>query len=84
MAKSFLQINKLTPFPLDAMELISWAKDVEEIAGAVEIEKLEFIFKCFKTDKLEWDKNKGIQNIFNALKLVKKTEYGYKIKDFTW
>jgi hypothetical protein len=72
-------VNDCVGFKLEYDELVSWGADVNRLIPDLEIERLMFLMDCFKMDKIEYDKNKGIQNIFNGLRLIERTETGFKI-----
>lgn len=72
-------VNKLVMMPISGPELVRWAQDIERLAPGATPQMISYIMDCFKIEKLEWDKTKGIQNIFNALKLVKATEEGFTL-----
>lgn len=70
IAKVIVDVNDLVGFKKTAEEIISWSSDIERLAPGIEPERLAFLMDCFKTDRLLWDKERGIQNIFRGLKLV--------------
>lgn len=76
------EINKLIPFPLNSEQIKSWGLDILELKPEITVGILTLIINDFKLDRLEWDKNKGIQNIFNAYnKKFNKTNQVYKAPD---
>lgn len=77
VSKVLVQVNKLVGFPLDAQEVISWSNDLDRLAPDLEMEELNFIMDCFKRSDIEWDHRKGIQNIFEARKVVELTNKGF-------
>jgi len=77
-------VNDLLDFKRSGEEVHSWAQDVERLAPGTDLEKLKFLLDCFKTERLVWDKTKGIQNIFIGLKQIKKTDNGYEVLKNIW
>lgn len=63
-------VNYLVGFPIDEKEIIQWALDVERLAPDTTPDKLSFLMDCFKMDLLQWDRSRGIQNVFNGLKMI--------------
>lgn len=85
IAKVIVAVNDLIPMRLNSDDIISWSKDIERLVEADELKKLPFLMDCFKTDKISYDRNKGIQNIFNGLKRLKENEDGtYEILKEIW
>jgi hypothetical protein len=60
--------------------LISWAIDIERLVPRDDLKKIPFLFDCFMTEELEWDKTKGIQNIISGLKWIQWDEEKNKFK----
>lgn len=85
IAKIIVDVNKLKDFPVDAQEIVSWANDIDRLCPNADPDAVQFLMDQFKTDRVEWDKNKGIQNIIGNLKYVKKKEDGsYRYDDMVW
>ncbi len=84
LVKAVGAVNDLVAFPLDREAVLHWGLEVERLAPDTEPEKLAFLMDCYKTEKLYWDKQKGIQNIFSGLKWIKKTEKGYTLLQAIW
>ena len=84
ISKVIVEVNKLTSFPLDAEELLRWSIDIERIYPDINLDALLFLMDCFKTDSIEWDKSKGIQNIFNGLNRIRLTNGVYSIRNHNW
>lgn len=78
--------SQLRSFPLNLKEILEWKDSLIEILGeSLDVDALNFAVVKMLSEQIEYDKGKGIQNIFNALKQVIKTEDGkYKVRDFTW
>lgn len=76
------QVNQLTPFPLNAIAVAEWSRSLVELIPAADfdLEKIKFVIDAYKTAKLEYNREKGIQNIFLGLEAVEVTEAGLKIK----
>ena len=80
IAKIIVHVNDLVPFPHEVDTLIRWAQDIEKYLPGIELEKLAFLIDCFKQDKIEWNKSKGIQNIFNGIKEITADGDGYTVR----
>lgn len=61
-------INQLVPYPLNSLQIADWAISINKLLPDLKISDLERLIDDFKKDELEWNYNKGIQNIFNGLK----------------
>jgi len=72
-------VNDLTPYELPGQKIESWARDVLQVYPNIDLEMISFMILCFKTEQLIWDDRKGIQNIFNGLRRIEKTDNGYKL-----
>lgn len=79
ISKVIIDVNDLVDFKKDVTELLHWSADIERLEVDLDMEKLKFLMDCFKTEKIMWDKTKGIQNIFAGLKQIKKIENGYVV-----
>lgn len=84
IAKVVVDVNMLTGFPMQVEEIVAWSAELERLLPNSELHKLKFMFDCYKRDELVWDKSKGIQNIFNGLKMIGKNEEGYYLKKQIW
>ena len=84
LALVVLQVNKLLPFELSGPQVVDWTSDIERLAPGADAEMLQFLFDCYKTERLIWDRNKGIQNIFTGLKFIGKNESGYYLRKRVW
>jgi hypothetical protein len=80
LAMEVARVNLLVSFPLTREDIIIWTKDVERIVPEIDRDGLKFLFDCFSTEAIEWDKNKGIQNIFAGLKKITNDNGVWKIK----
>lgn len=80
----FLGLNDLVAFKMTGPEIESWATDVLRLCPQADLEKLPFLIDCFKTEAIEFDKTKGIQNIFRGLKQIIKTEKGFEVLKPMW
>lgn len=78
-ARVLVSVNELLAYKLEGEEILRWSIDVDRLAPGTDPEALAFILDCFKTERLYWDRNKGIQNIFFGLKRITKTNNGYRI-----
>ena len=60
--------NNLVRFPLKESDLSSWSKQLDRMFPDLEIRKLQFLIDQFAEDDIiEWDPNKGIQNVVKGL-----------------
>lgn len=79
------RFNQLRSYPLSVTEVLEWKDSIIKLLGnSLDLEAIDFAIDKMILGEIEYDKNKGIQNIFSALKEISKTDQGYKIKDFTW
>jgi len=76
IAKIIVNVNQLVAFPISADELKTWARDISRLLPDLEPDRLQYLMDCFRTDAIPYDKNKGIQNIFNGLRKIEKKEGG--------
>lgn len=77
--------NQLRSFKLEPMEIIYWKDSIVKLIPDVDTGALEFVVDQMIVGGLEYDTKLGIQNIFNGLKRVRKTETGYAVKtNQTW
>lgn len=84
IAKIILYVNNLVQFKVSGDEFIYWAKQIDRIAPDLDLKALQFLMDAFATEAIVYDHSKGIQNIFNGLKCVEKSEEGYKIIRRSW
>lgn len=80
MILAISEVNKLVAYPLGKHDLTDWAADVLRLCPEVEPSRLEFLFDCYKTERLVWDGTKGIQNIFGGLKMIYREEDTYILR----
>lgn len=78
------QFNQLRAFSLTEIEMVEWARSIERLTVDLDMDALNFVIDQMKCGNMEYDKTIGIQNIFNALKRIEKTETGYKILRAIW
>lgn len=72
-------VNQLRQFPLSAVEVAEWSKSLLEYDENLDFEAIRFIIQEMKFCRMDWDKTEGIQNLIRGLKLIEKTETGYKV-----
>jgi hypothetical protein len=70
LAKTMIVVNNLVRFPLKQEDLEDWALQIDRIYPMLHTDVIIFVLDSFATEKLEWDPNKGIQNIFLGLQRV--------------
>lgn len=77
--------NQLRPFKLDDVEKLEWKDSILRIMPDVDLGALEFAVDRLLTGEVSYDKTEGIQNIFRALRRVKKIGEGqYELLNPTW
>ena len=78
--KVFLEIPMIRAYAMNADEAAMWAKDLDRMLPGEEMKKLPLLLDMFKMDELEWDRSKGIQNIFTGLKFIHEEDGKYVFK----
>ena len=81
--KNVLHVNQLLAYTLTAENIAEWSISIWKIMPDVDPELIAFVLDAYKTDKLEWDKNKGIQNIFNGFTNTRWNEEEKKYEIYT-
>ena len=84
LEKVTARVNQLMQFPLSYIQVQEWAATIQRVAPDTKLEKVAFVIDCFMNERLEYDKNKGIQNIFNGLKRVYHDGTSYKVIERLW
>ena len=79
-----VDVNMLQGFPVPFDELKVWSVDIDRLCPTVTREQLTWLFDQFKTGSVVWDRNKGIQNILENLKLIYEEEGQLKIRRQVW
>jgi hypothetical protein len=74
----------LQGFPLPFDELEVWARDINRLAPTATKKEMDWLFDQFKTGNIVWDRNKGIQNILENLKLIYVEEGQFKVRKSIW
>lgn len=76
-----IDVNKVMPvnYPIPGDTLLDWSEDLDRLRPDVTSDQLRFLFDCFKLGKIEFDKRKGIQNIFEGLHLIEKVDGFWRI-----
>ena len=82
--KIIVDVNMLQGFRLDYSELEAWSVDINRLCPSVTRKQLTWLFDQFKTGSVVWDRNKGIQNILENLKLIYEEEGQLKIRRQVW
>lgn len=82
--RAVYQFNQLRAYSLTEIEMMEWARSIERLLPDLDIDALNFLIDKMKTGEMEYDKAVGIQNIFNGMKKIEKTESGYKILKAIW
>jgi hypothetical protein len=78
-------VNKLVGFRIEPEQLLSWALDVDRLAPDASPAKISFLLDAFKTGEIEWDRNQGIQNIFQWLPRIRvNSELKFEILKARW
>ncbi len=71
--------NQLRSFKLDIIEMLEWKDTIIKLLPKLEIPALVYAIDKMILGELPYDRNEGIQNIFNALKKIEKTQTGFRI-----
>lgn len=70
-----VDVNKIVPFPYPQDELISWCNTVDRLKPDLPLNKLRVaIDELMMGEKIKYDRNIGIQNVFDALRRVEVDE----------
>lgn len=80
--KAVFKVSLLRSFPLTEIEILEWARVIEQ--ANVPVEALEFVILMMQRCEMEYNEKEGIRNIFRNLRLIKKTERGYEILKPIW
>ncbi len=78
------EVNHLLEFKMAKEEILEWTKEILRLAPNTKLVELRFVFDCFKTNRIEWNRGDGIQNFFRALNEVYFDGHGYAIKRRVW
>jgi hypothetical protein len=78
------QFNQLRSFKLDFWDCIKWKDTILRLMPEVETKAIEFVIDQLILGNLEYDKDRGIQNIIEGLRRLEKTGNGYKLNTMTW
>jgi len=70
IGKIIYHVNQLTPFPISDENIIAWAKSIDELKPNLKLEDLKKAIDKLKLGEVDFNPHVGIQNIFNALRLV--------------
>lgn len=73
LCKSLVHFNQLTPYPYSDLQIVDWAKSVEELAPEITPEIIKSIIDGLKIGAIPFDSKLGIQNIFIGYKYFLKT-----------
>ena len=85
IAKAIVDINQIVAYPMTAIGILEWAGTINRLMPGIDVGALAFLMDCFLTEKIVWDKNKGIQNILGSIGRVVKSNVGYEIKrEYSW
>lgn len=79
ICKCLNEFNQLRDFKLSDIEILEWMDSLTRLINP-EPEALQFAIDQLMLGKIPYDKSSGIKTLFDALKLVEKTEIGYRIK----
>src|SRR5688572_17935405 len=85
IVKAVYQFNQLRAFSLTQVEMLEWARSIERLCPALDVDALNFVIDQLKLAELPYDNTKGIQNILMWLPKVRKNEDGtFKILKSIW
>lgn len=68
--------NQLTPFPLSAGQIVEWKDTILQNVPDLAPAALALAINGMATEQIPFDRDRGIQNVFAALKRVWKKESG--------
>ena len=71
IAKELFHINYLVAFPISDPMLEGWARSIDELDPQATPEEIKELIGNMKKGLEEFDKNKGIQNIFIGLRRLR-------------
>lgn len=63
VARILYQVNQLTSFKLNSMELEDWSATILRRKPDVKADEIQEIIDKYMNDTVEWERHKGIQNI---------------------
>lgn len=76
--------NQLRDYKLADHELVEWMKTFDRLLPGIDPDKVQFAIDRMISGELPYDKNKGIQNIFTALKEINGDDrHGYTLRSNT-
>lgn len=78
------KINRLRDYKLTDMELIGWADSICATLEVIHLPAIKFAIDKMISGEIEYDRNLGVKNIFEALKRIRRTDKGFEVKNFTW
>lgn len=78
------KINRLRDYKLTELELIAWVDSIYGILEVVHLPAIKFAIDKMISGEIEYDRNLGVKNIFEALKRIRRTDKGFEVKNFTW
>lgn len=70
LGKVVFHVNMLSSFPLTSDQIADWATTIEELAPEITPERLRVVINQYKTGEMKYDRNDGIQNIFEGYRAV--------------
>lgn len=68
------RVNMMLDWPIKEEDMIDWARTIERLDPDVTKEELSQVFDGFITGRYEYRKDRGIRNIFEALKKLRNND----------
>jgi hypothetical protein len=68
IGKALFHVNQLIAYPLTDLQIIDWSKTITRLMPEVTPAQVMAVIDEYMLENIEWDKSKGIQNIFYGLK----------------
>lgn len=68
MGQALFHVNQLIAYPLTDLQIIDWSKTITRLMPEVTPAQVMKVIEDYMLENIEWDKSKGIQNIFYGLK----------------
>jgi hypothetical protein len=71
IAQQVFRVNQLSPWALTNGQIVDWTKTILELIPDATPQKIKDIVDKYILEEIEWNKEKGIQNITKYLKKPK-------------
>lgn len=70
------RVNTIRKFPLSDSDIEDWAHEIVTLMPREDLRKVGFVVDSFINGDLPFDPDKGVRNIFEAVKIVKEVGPG--------